>query len=307
MKARIEDYITFTKREKGIALIFGAAIVFLIVLPYVWPYSLGRPTNEEIIKKQLDSIFQDLPESETKVEARNDDAQWTDARKHIESENVSNIKAFPFDPNNLDEAGWTKLGLREKLVRTILNYRSKGGRFRNPEDIRKIWGIREEEATALIPFVRLPDEKKPHRTEGSKGPQKPSISIQDVNVANESELKPIPGMENFLNYKIVRYRQKLGGFIAIGQLKEVEGMTDSLFEKMVPFLLLKSTDIIKLDLNRSSKEELGRHPYIGWTIGKSIVAFRETHGAFKTIDDVKKIVFIKEPMFEKFKPYIKVE
>jgi len=71
------------------------------------------------------------------------------------------IHYFKFDPNELDAAGWKQLGIRDRTIQTILNYRSKGGRFRKPEDLRKIWGMLPADADRLIPYCSIEKQNYP--------------------------------------------------------------------------------------------------------------------------------------------------
>ena len=54
---------------------------------------------------------------------------------------------------------FTKLGLSQKIIHTLINYRSKGGYFKTPEDIRKIYGLSKTDADRLIPYVRITSSK----------------------------------------------------------------------------------------------------------------------------------------------------
>ncbi len=47
---------------------------------------------------------------------------------------------FYFDPNTLDEAGWQRLGVRDKTIATIKNYLSKGGKFYKARRYKKDMG-----------------------------------------------------------------------------------------------------------------------------------------------------------------------
>ena len=51
---------------------------------------------------------------------------------------------FYFDPNTLSKDGWQKLGIRDKTIKTIQNYLSKGGHFRKPEDLQRVYGLRNK-------------------------------------------------------------------------------------------------------------------------------------------------------------------
>ena len=108
-------------------------------------------------------------------------------------------------------------------------------------------------------------------------------------------------------YKIVKFREKLGGFININQIKETYGLTDSVYQAMQPFLSFSNTNIQKININTANDFDLGKHPYISSDIAKAIAIYRKQHGNFSKIEDVKKIVFINQQMYQKIAPYITVE
>lgn len=61
-----------------------------------------------------------------------------------------------------------------------------------------------------------------------------------------------------------------------------------------------------LDINTATREELMTLPGIGESKAESIIAYRETNGTFRKIEDIKKITGIKDGIFEKIKSRIKV-
>ncbi|MBD0333717.1 MAG: helix-hairpin-helix domain-containing protein [Chitinophagaceae bacterium] len=46
------------------------------------------------------------------------------------------------------------------------------------------------------------------------------------------------------------------------------------------------------------------HPYIKWNLANVIVEYRNQHGAFKSLDDLKNIAAIDETTFKKILPYL---
>ncbi|MBI3137833.1 MAG: helix-hairpin-helix domain-containing protein, partial [Sphingobacteriales bacterium] len=64
-------------------------------------------------------------------------------------------RLFIFDPNTITPEGWQQLGLREKTIKTILNFVSKGGRFRKPIDLKRIYGLFPDEYERLAPFIHI--------------------------------------------------------------------------------------------------------------------------------------------------------
>ena len=64
-------------------------------------------------------------------------------------------KGFLFDPNTLDGEGWIRLGVPEKAATNVIRYREKGGLFRKPEDIGKIYGMPDQLAAELQPYIQI--------------------------------------------------------------------------------------------------------------------------------------------------------
>ena len=85
-----------------------------------------------------------------------------DDENYTEPSNHYTIKGelFEFDPNTLSVNGWKRLGLREKTIQTIQNYISKGGSFRNPEDIKHVYGLFPDEAERLLPYIKIKNSDK---------------------------------------------------------------------------------------------------------------------------------------------------
>lgn len=61
-----------------------------------------------------------------------------------------------------------------------------------------------------------------------------------------------------------------------------------------------------VDINRASKEELQRLPGIGPTLADRIVRYREKHGGFKRIEEIKEVNGIGEKKFQRIKSLITV-
>ena len=219
------------------------------------------------------------------------------------------LNPFPFDPNTLDETGWKSLGLPDRTIRVILNYRGKGGRIRRKEDLSKIYGITAEQFRILEPFIQLPEisprsfEPFPAKTDRSTA----IISVVDINRADTSAFIALPGIGSKLAGRIVAFREKLGAFYSVGQVKEVYGLADSVFQKLEAYLVLGESQLRKININSASEEELRMHPYIRYSLAKPIIAYRAAHGNFASVEDLKKVMAITQDIYEKVKHYISVD
>ena len=298
MKNFVKDYFTFSRKERVALIILILLISIFIVLPYVIPFKKNAPLINENLQQQVKLLLvkDSLP--------NNNLAENETSNENSFSKN-SSYAMFEFNPNTINEEGWKKLGLKDKTIKTILNYRSKGGKFKTPEDIRKIWGLKKEDADRIIPYAKI--ESKTNNNNSAKETINTSTIKIDINIATPQEWFAIPNMDRTLAYKIIKYKEKLGGFLTIQQVKETYGLTDSLFKTIEPYLILQTTNIKKININTADDYTLSNHPYINKDVAKAIIIYRTQHGAYTKIDDIKKIVFIKDELYNKIAPYLAVE
>jgi competence ComEA-like helix-hairpin-helix protein len=130
------------------------------------------------------------------------------------------------------------------------------------------------------------------------------LSPININEADTSAFISLPGIGSRLADRIIRFREKLGGFYSIDQIAEVYGLADSVFQKIKPLLQLGPFTINKIDINTATLEELKAHPYIKYAIANSIVQYRCQHGTFSTMEDLKKIVLITAEVYRKISAYL---
>jgi competence ComEA-like helix-hairpin-helix protein len=224
---------------------------------------------------------------------------------------------FYFDPNTLSEAGWKKLGLKEKTIRTIQNYLNKNGHFYKPEDLKKIYGLRQNEYERLFPFVRIEprasnnieeftEKKKPQEFQSEKK-HFAGYSIIDVNSADTAAFISLPGIGSKLAARIVKFRENLGGFYSIDQVAETYGLPDSTFQKIRQYLKLENTSVKKININTVTVDELKAHPYIKYSMANPIVAYRNEHGPYARVEDIKKVMVVTEEIYMKIAPYLTVQ
>src|SRR5690606_7557457 len=109
-----------------------------------------------------------------------------------------------------------------------------------------------------------------------------------------SALKALPGIGSKLANRIVSFREKLGGFYSIEQLREVYGIRDSVFDKLVRYLKLENPETKKINLNKATLDKMKAHPYIRFQFAKAIVAYRDEHGDFSSLDGLRAVRAVTE-------------
>ncbi len=128
----------------------------------------------------------------------------------------------------------------------------------------------------------------------------------NLNEADTSELIVLPGIGSKLSARIVAFREKLGGFYAVEQVGETYGVPDSTFQKIKGRLQVDGNSIRKINVNSATKDDLKAHPYIRWNLANAIVEYRNQHGAFSSLEELKNIVLIDEGTFQKIVPYLQL-
>jgi competence ComEA-like helix-hairpin-helix protein len=221
---------------------------------------------------------------------------------------------FAFDPNTATEAELLRLGLPKRTVKSMLNFREKGGKFRRPEDLAKIYTLSEADFERIAQHARFPEwaaETRPAQyaggiatniaPKGSKGPI-------DINRAGAEAWMSLPGIGEARARQVINFREKLGGFLSVEQVAEVRGLPDSVFERIRPLLECPAGQPRRINLNTVSAEDLAAHPYISQKQASLIVSYRENNGPFAAVDDLGKIIALRDKVWiEKVRPYLAVD
>ena len=125
-----------------------------------------------------------------------------------------------------------------------------------------------------------------------------------INSADSSAWEALPGIGPTLAARLIRFREKLGGFYSIAQVAETYGLPDSTFKKIQASLRLDSSSLKKLNINQMDEKSLGQHPYIRYKLARLIVQYRSNHGPFSHPEDLYNIPLVDDSIYRKLEKYI---
>lgn len=306
IKNTLNDYFTFTKNERrGIRAMMAILIVLLGVLYYSNFIALPKPKLDiAVYQKEIAAFEASLTPFKKKVfTAKNSVDTVTVAAKEFP------VALFAFNPNNLPEEQWKKLGVPDWIIKRIKNYEIKGGHFWKKEDLQKIYMMPPDLYERLRPYIEIDvaeiasPKKMDHNMFASTKKVVDEHLMVDINTADEKELTTLPMIGAGRAKAIIAQRNKLHGFASKEQLHEVWGMVDSVCSAIENHVEVRAKTIEQININTNDPSTL-RHPYISFSLAKMIVTYHTTHGDYKDLGELKKLPLMNEELFIKLAPYL---
>lgn len=289
MKEFVKSYFSFSRKEYNGIFILCLLIASFIYIPPIYQLFQKEPVFDF---KTFEKEIAEFKASQKEV-AR--PATYANSK-------ISQPIYFEFDPNDLSTEKWQKLGLANWQIKIIKNYEAKGGRFYKKEDLQKIYAIKDEQYIKLMPYIRIATNNTPPSLT-IKIPAKTSLPIININQADSLTLENIRGIGPSFASRIVKYRNRLGGFHHIEQLREVYGIDSLKFDQIKNQITIEGP-VQKININTVSFQELKTHPYLNYKQINTIIRYRQHHGNYKEINDLKKVVVLTNETLQNIIPYL---
>ena len=121
-----------------------------------------------------------------------------------------------------------------------------------------------------------------------------------LNTADTTALKTVPGIGPYFARKIVQYGERLGGYVSVDQLDEIE---DFPLESK-KYLTIQNAQPRKLNINQLSLNELKRHPYLNYYRARAITDYRRLHGPIQSLDDLRLSKDFPQEVIDRLAPYV---
>ena len=213
-----------------------------------------------------------------------------------------------FDPNTADSSTLVHLGLKKWQASNMLKYRAKGGRYRQAEDMKKLYGMTDSMYQALLPYIQIDtmavkqyrDSVRKSRIDTTQTDSVPRYispkrdTVLNLRTADTTELKLIRGIGSYRAKQIVRYRQQLGGFTHVEQLREIKALQPLLIDtlsadSLLAHFWLDSIIVEPLSVNSIGVERLQRHPYLSFEQAKAIYELRRRKVRLNSIEALEQL------------------
>ena len=298
-----KDFLYYTKTERQGIIVLVVLILGVYAAPKL--FSLFKHAEDtdckenEKFNKEYNDFISVL--RETKPHQKSGPS--------FQSSPQREIKLAIFDPNTADSPTLLSLGLPSRMVKNILHYRNKQGKFRYPEDFRKIYVLTEEQYRTLYPYIQITKDfssKDTVRLLTAQSVQRDTLmkylpgTIISLNSADTTELKKIPGIGSSIARMMVNYRERLGGFFRIEQLQEIHLKA----EKLRPWFSIDTHQTRRINVNKAGMERMMHHPYINYYQAKVIIEYRKKKGSLKSLKQLSLYEEFTPIDLERLEPYI---
>lgn len=314
MKEFLKEYFSFSRSETRsiIAILFLLQISFLCRIAIRnWPYSNTDQIDSLLLEELIDLI---ITREETKDPEENFDrkhyatTEYSDNYHVTESLQQFNLK--PFNPNTAYREELISIGLRPAVVMNLLKYRNAGGRFKRPEDLRKIYGMNDSVFRLIKDYIIIEADISVNtaflaseRPETLRPISKNLPEIIELNSADSFELKQLKGIGPVFAARIIKYRDLLGGFYSHEQLKEVYGMDSSRFRLLLKQTKIDTQLIRKINLNSGEIHFLNSHPYINTYHFRSLLYYLKSSGEINELEELRENKVLPSEIYEKCRWY----
>ena len=282
----------------------GLVVLVVLVVGTLMVVKRFQPPKEDETVWVNDSTKSQLADYQEKQDSIRK-TQWRKQRDTIA------IRMEVFDPNTADSSTLVHLGFKPWQAKNMVKYRAAGGKYRKPEDLKKLYGMTDSMYQALTPYIYIAREEVDSVAVDSlrkdslpRWEKENKDTILNLRTADTVELKMIHGIGSYRARQIVRYREQLGGFVSVEQVLEAKGMENVDADSLLAHFWIDSVKIEAMNVNSVGVQRLSRHPYLRFEQAQAIYELRRKKIRLDSIQQLQQIECISAETLEKIAPYL---
>ncbi|MDR1553165.1 MAG: helix-hairpin-helix domain-containing protein [Prevotellaceae bacterium] len=300
----LKELFSFTHNER----IAVAVLLAILLIVFLYPYIAPKPNIDDEGFEELKLLVDEFEKNKIESEVAETPVK---SNKNTQQKQEKKTETFEFDPNTADEDTFVRLGFSPKQAAAIINYRSKGAKFKTSEDFKKVYVVSDDDFKRLAPYIKIKPTvnqqseaiEKQNYTNENSAKMRVNISVE-INSADTAELKKLRGIGSYYARLIVDYRNKLGGFTDINQLKEIRGIDDERFSMFSHQVKIDISNVNKFNINKLTSKELAQHPYINNYLARGVEQYRKIAGKIENLQQLVKEKILTDEQAEKLKHYV---
>ncbi len=277
---KFKSHFSFSKQERSGIFFLLLIIVVLQVVFYVMKYNSSKVDGNLLIEEGTQAKIDSLKQ------------------RSLEKDSS---RIFSFNPNFISDYKGYTLGMSLEEIDRLHTFRVQNKFVNNADEFQKVTQVSDSLLKVISPYFKFPEWTK------NKSKSQNNISIQttqkdlitdndnfqiyDLNSATAEDLKSVFGIGDKLSTRIVKFRDRLGGFLLDDQLNDVYGMEPEVVGRTLEkFQILSKPTIKKININIATVDEIAQLIYIRYNVAARIVEYREINGSISSLNELTKIV-----------------
>ena len=283
---KFKSQFTFSKQEQS-----GIFFLLLIIITLQIVYFIFKNNSND---SKESKVILDI-ETQTKIDSLKKEVQKIDS-----------IRIYPFNPNFISDFKGYTLGMSLEEIDRLHAHRLQNKFVNSAEEFQKVTHVSDSLLNTFSQYFKFPDwtqNRSPQLSVGSsqriedargnlssKLEQSSIIRVKDLNTATAEDLQLISGIGDILSIRIVKFRDRLGGFLIDDQLNDVYGLEPEVVQRTLKgFKVIDKPVFEKININVASVEEISQLNYIKYVLAQRIVEYREINGTIISFDELTKI------------------
>ncbi len=286
-----KEFYTYTRKQRN-GLLALVAIAFLLQLALYFD----------------DFWVKSSPADLTKFQSYVEDWERQDSVYRLRA--LEEGELFYFDPNTASDSALQTLGFPPRLAATAINYREKGGQYREPKDLQKLYGMDSLLYERISSYVRIHDSKaSPKRNEPGY-----HFSPFDVNKVTAKQLATM-GLKEWEAKRIITYREKVKPYDDPRELFKVYHLDSAIVEALLPYASVDSamapreekSPPVVMEINTADSVQLLTLTGIGPAYASRICRYRERLGGFYNKEQLLEVYGMDEERLKLFEDQLTLE
>nr|WP_297784772.1 helix-hairpin-helix domain-containing protein [uncultured Allomuricauda sp.] len=200
-------------------------------------------------------------------------------------------KIYPFNPNYINDYKGYTLGLSVLELDRLFAFREQGKFVNSAKEFQKVTQISDSLLQIISPYFKFPDWVRNNQTVRKKeSTVKKVTTIKDLNSATAEDLKSVYGIGETLSKRIVKFRDRLGGFLVNEQLYDVYGLKPEFADKaLLQFQVIETPTVKKININKAGVDDLSKLIYINKSLAYNIIDYRDKNGLFASLQELSQV------------------
>ena len=297
-----EYQYTLARTDRICLIAFVTLLMGWELIKYLLPPAQVWKENPDLSLQNSDSLLAGAADtfSEKQFSTRH---LTTEPDEHTSGSHDENPSIQPVEIMTASLEELRDIGFPYKVASNIRRYIEAGGSIQKEKDVLKIYGMDTAVWEIVRAYVLFPTTQS-DSIEGAKKTTKNEKSFPpiDLNTASLEDLDALPGIGVVLAERILKFRDNLGGFVSIQQLRECYGLSPETFDRIEPRLTILQP-ATTFNINTTDLSSIN-HPYLPYKISRILAAYRKQHGSFTSPTDLQKIYPPDTSWYHKLLPYI---